>query len=164
MSHLEVRLLTFLILNSGKYNSLYETKNLITDINIAKTQGIGKRIVTNLRASGTFSLLTSLSHALLTPGDGAPRKCRASPQSSPLTGSGTLRVLIDPRAMDTRGLTPQLNSSPPLWETKTAPMVGISSKPQLVSVSECTPFFVYVPLRNQTQSNLCHGPKGYFSN
>lgn len=97
-----------------------------------------------MRASGTFSLLTSLSHVLLTPGDGAPRKCRASPQSSLLTGGGTLRVLIDPRAMDTRGLTPLLYSSPLLWETKTAPIVGISSKPQLVSVFECTPFFVYV--------------------
>ena len=50
----------FLIFNSSKWRSLNETKRLLVCAIIAKSQDVGKEIVTNLSALSAFSPLTSL--------------------------------------------------------------------------------------------------------
>lgn len=62
-------------------------QNLLSSAIIAKSQNMGKEIVTKLSTSDIFSLPTSPSNVLLIASDGALRNCRGSSQSSLLLGS-----------------------------------------------------------------------------
>ena len=87
MIQLKGRSLKSSILNSNKWRSLKKQKQTLpVSAIIAKSQDIGRKIVTSLSTPDTFRPLTSLSNSLLTPSDGALRNYRGSSKSSLLIG------------------------------------------------------------------------------
>ena len=120
-----------------------QTKTLLISGVIARSQDIGKEIVTNWNDSS----LTNLSNLLPILQKGAPRNCRASSPSSfnwlgetfLQTGDESLSILNDTRATFLVFNTIIIKQPLP-QNTKTVQMLDISNGPQEVPVSEFIPF------------------------